>query len=160
MTQVNLGQNQGFRLPEPIPNREEEYIGQHNLRPLMVQRNQDADQVLRHVQQNNFGGDNNIANVVEQILAQNSLNVRLHRPNFISSLLEYLRQTKFPKDWKVPKFTKFVYDTSESTIEHVVGYQTEVSDIANNENLKMKYFPNSQTKTAFTWFATLPPHSV
>lgn len=47
MAQVNVGQNQGFRPPEPIPNREEEeYIDQHNPRPLMVQRNQDVDQVL------------------------------------------------------------------------------------------------------------------
>lgn len=37
MDQVNLGQQQGFRPPEPTPNREnEEYIGHHNHRPVMV----------------------------------------------------------------------------------------------------------------------------
>jgi len=36
----------------------------------------------------------------------------------------------------------------------------EVSDLENNENLKMKYFPSSLTKNAFTWFTTLPPHSI
>lgn len=61
---------------------------------------------------------------------------------------------------KYPKFTKFDVDTSESTIEHVARYHTKAGDIANNENLKIKYFPISLTKNAFTWFTTLPSHSV
>jgi len=36
----------------------------------------------------------------------------------------------------------------------------EAGDLANNENLKMKYFPSSLTKNAFTWFTTLPLHSI
>jgi len=36
----------------------------------------------------------------------------------------------------------------------------EAGDLANNENLKMKYFPSSLTKNAFTWFTTFPPHSI
>lgn len=50
-------------------------------------------------------------------------------------------------------------DTSESTIEHI-AYQTKASYIANNENLKMRFFPNSLTKNAFTWFTSLPSHSI
>lgn len=57
----------------------------------MVNRNQDANQILRNVQQNNFGGQNNIAKVVKQILVQNGLNIDLHRPNFVSPLSEYIR---------------------------------------------------------------------
>lgn len=46
MVHANVSQDQRFR-PELVPNREEEeYIGQHNPRPLMLQRNQDTDQVL------------------------------------------------------------------------------------------------------------------
>lgn len=45
-------------------------------------------------------------------------------------------------------------------VEHVVRYQTEAGDIMNNENFKVKYFPNSLTKNSFNWFTTLPPHSV
>ncbi|XP_050918932.1 uncharacterized protein LOC127136419 [Lathyrus oleraceus] len=139
---------------------EVEQIEQNNPRPLMVQGNQNAGQVLRHVQQNHFEGENNIANMVEEILSQNGFNVGLHRPNFISLFSEYVRQTKSPKGWKVPKFTKLAKNTNESIVEHVTRCQTEAGDIANNENLKMKYFPNSLTKNAFTWFTTLPPHSV
>ncbi|XP_058721721.1 uncharacterized protein LOC131593290 [Vicia villosa] len=36
---------------------------------------------------------------------------------------------------------------------------TEAGDLANNEDIRMKYFPSSLTKNAFTWFTTLPPSS-
>lgn len=45
-------------------------------------------------------------------------------------------------------FTKFAGDTSESTVENIARYQSEAWDFGNNENLKMKYFPNSLTKSA------------
>ena len=64
------------------------------------------------------------------------------RPNYTSPLSEYIQQTELPRGWKVPKFTKFSGDTSESTIEHIARYLTEVGDIANNENLRIKYFPS------------------
>ena len=109
-----------------------EYVAQANPRPLIVQRNQDEDQVLHNVQQNNFVGHNNISNMVEQILARNGLNARLHIPKFISPLSEYVRQTELHKGWKVTKFTNIVGDTSESTVEYVTRYHTKASDIANN----------------------------
>lgn len=37
---------------------------------------------------------------------------------------------------------------------------TKARDIANNENLRLKSFPNSLTKNAFTWFTTLAPLSI
>ncbi|WJX34091.1 hypothetical protein P8452_22239 [Trifolium repens] len=127
---------------------------------VLVNRNQNADDVVRNVQNNNFAGQNNIANLVETILAQNGLNIGMHRPHFVSALSEYVLQTELPRGWKIPKFTKFAGDTSESTVEHIARYLTEAGDLANNENLRMKYFPNSLTKNAFTWFTTLPPHSI
>jgi len=54
----------------------------------------------------------------------------------------------------------FAGETNESTVEHIVRYLIEAGDIANNENLKLKYFPSSLTKNAFTWFTTLPPNSI
>jgi hypothetical protein len=66
----------------------------------------------------------------------------LHRPNLVSALSEYVLESELPRNWKVPKFTKFA------------------GEMANNENLKLKYFPSSLTKNAFTWFTTLPPHSI
>src|SRR4051812_2316267 len=65
--------------------------------PRIVQRHQDADHVLRNIQQEVNVGHNNISNVVEQILVQNGINVGLHRPNFVSPLSEYVRQTELPR---------------------------------------------------------------
>ena len=98
--------------------------------------------------------------MVEALLAQNGFNMGLHRPNFVSALSEYVLMTELPRNWKVPKFTKFVGETNESTVEHIARYLTEAGDIVHNENLKMKYFPSSLTKNAFTWSTTLPPHSI
>jgi len=47
-----------------------------------------------------------------------------------------------------------------STVEHITRYLTEAGDLANDENLRLKYFPNSLTKNAFTWFTTLTSHSI
>jgi len=77
----------------------------------------------------------------------------LHRPKFVSALSEYV-MTKLPRNWKVHKFTKFARETNEFTVENIARYLTKAGDIANNENLKMKYFPSSLTTNAFTWFTT------
>ncbi|CAJ2657252.1 unnamed protein product [Trifolium pratense] len=98
--------------------------------------------------------------MVETILAQNGLNTGCRRPNFVSAFNEYVLQTELPRGWKVPKYTKFAGDTNESTVEHIARYLAESGNLANNENLRMKYFPNSLTKNAFTWFTTLPPNSI
>ncbi|PNX61103.1 hypothetical protein L195_g060503, partial [Trifolium pratense] len=86
---------------------------------VMVRRNQDADEVVREVQNNNLLGQNNLTNIVETILAQNGLNTGCRRPNFVSAFNEYVLQTELPMGWKVPKYTKFAGDTSESTVEHI-----------------------------------------
>ena len=72
----------------------------------------DADEVFRNVQQQNIGAHNNIANLVENIMARNALNMGSHRPNFISPLLEYVLQTELPRGYKISKFTAFAGDTS------------------------------------------------
>jgi hypothetical protein len=93
-------------------------------------------------------------------MAQNGLNIGLHRPNFVSPLSKLVLHSKLPSGYKIPKFTKFACDTSESTVENITRYLTETGDLANDENLRLKYFPNSLTKNAFTWFTTLTPHSI
>ncbi|XP_050914626.1 uncharacterized protein LOC127129500 [Lathyrus oleraceus] len=125
----------------------------------MVNRDQDADEVIHRVRQENMM-ENNITTMIERIIAQNGLNTGLRRPNYASPLSEYALQTELPRGCKIPKFTKFSGDTSESTIEHIARYMTEAGDLANSENLRMKYFPSSLTKNAFTWFTTLPPNSI
>jgi len=128
--------------------------------PGLVNRRQDTYQVVVQARQDNYEGHNNIANVVENLLARSGFNMGLRTPNFRSALFEYVLMTELPRNWKFPKFTKFAGETNESTVEHISRYLIEAGDIANNENLKMKYFASSLTKNAFTWFTTHPPNSI
>jgi len=73
-------------------------------------------------------------------MAQNGLNVGFHRPSFVSPRSEFVLQTELPRGYKIPKFTYFAGDTSESTVEHITRYLTKAGDIANNENLRLKFF--------------------
>ncbi|XP_057421488.1 uncharacterized protein LOC130715404 [Lotus japonicus] len=141
--------NPGVQVPQNIEN------------PILINRNIDADRIVERVRQNNIWGHQNIAGIVEKLLNQHGFNVGYaNRPHFASAFSEFVLQTELPRGWKVPKFTKFSGDTGESTVEHIARYQTEAGDIANNENLKMKYFPSSLTKNAFTCFTTLLPNSI
>ncbi|XP_050919775.1 uncharacterized protein LOC127137347 [Lathyrus oleraceus] len=128
-------------------------------RMIMVNRDQDADEVIHRVRRENMM-ENDLTSMIERIMAQNGLNTRLRQPNYFSPLSEYVLQIELPRGCKISKFTKFSGDTSESTIEHIARYMTEAGDLANSENLSMKYFPSSLTKNAFTWFTTLPPNSI
>ncbi|XP_050914597.1 uncharacterized protein LOC127129458 [Lathyrus oleraceus] len=127
---------------------------------VMVNRNQDPDQVVRQVRHEAAIGEQNLEAIVKWIIVRNGISPCLQRPTYSSPLPDFDLQTKMPRGWKVPKFTKFAGDTEESTIEHVVRYQTEAGDIANNEDLKLKYFLSSITKNIFTWFTMLPPQSI
>ncbi|XP_058732987.1 uncharacterized protein LOC131604570 [Vicia villosa] len=104
--------------------------------------------------------ENNLTTLIERIMANNGLNIGLRCPNYTSLVADYILQIELPRGTKVSKFTKFSGDTSESTVEHIAQYLTEASDLANSENLRIKYFPSSLTNNAFTWFTTLPPNSI
>ncbi|CAI8582926.1 unnamed protein product [Vicia faba] len=127
---------------------------------VLVGRNQDADAVVHRIRNDNILAENNLTTMIERVMAQNGLNTGMRRPNYASPILDCIMHTDLPRGYKVPKFTKFAGDTNESTVEHIARYLTEAGDIANNEDLRIKYFPSSLTKNAFTWFTTLPPGSI
>ncbi|XP_050918815.1 uncharacterized protein LOC127136276 [Lathyrus oleraceus] len=142
--------------------QEFEQVSRVARRPLvvLVNRNQDPDQVVSQVRHYAAMGEQNQEAIVKRIIVRKGVSPYLQRPTYSSPLPNFVLQTELPRGWKVPKFTKFVGDTEESIVEHVARYQTEAGDIANNEDLKLKYFPSSLTKNAFTWFTTLPPRSI
>ena len=138
-------------MPQPV-----EHVvhgGVRNPKLVLVKMNQDVDAIVRNVKYDNLGGQNNLAKSVRNqkvVLAQNGLNVDMHRPNIISALAGYVLQIELPMGWKISKFTKFVGDISGSIVEHIPCYLTEAGNIANNVNLRMKYFSNSLSKNTFT----------
>ncbi|XP_050875377.1 uncharacterized protein LOC127079003 [Lathyrus oleraceus] len=127
---------------------------------VLVNRNQDPNQVVQQVRHDSTVGEQDLEAIIERIIVRNEVSSCLQRPTYSSPLPDFVLQTELPRGWKVPKFSKFAGDSEESTIEHVARYQTEAGDIANNEDLKLKYFPSSLTKNAFTWFTMIPPQSI
>ena len=78
-------------VPQPQP---VEPVVQAQPEVILVNKNHDADEIVRNVQQQNLEAHNNIANLVKTIMAQNGLNIGLNRPNFVSPLSEYVFQTE------------------------------------------------------------------
>jgi len=109
-------------VPQPQP---VEPVIQGQPEVILIDQNDNPDEVVRNVQQQNIGVHNNIGNLVENIMTQNGLNIGLHRPNFVSPLSKLVLQSELPRGYKIPKFTKFAGDTSESTVEHIARYLTE-----------------------------------
>src|ERR1044072_6373899 len=81
-------------------------------------------------------------------------------PTFTSPLNEYVLETEIPRGTKIPKFTKFSGESNESTVEHIARFEMEARNLAQQENLKLRFFPSSLTQSAFTWFASLPHGSI
>jgi hypothetical protein len=85
MSATPQNQGQTFVTPEQQINQGPTFVAQeeHQYQPevnqppriVLVNRNQNADEVVQNFQNNNLGGQNNLANLVETILAQNGLNV-------------------------------------------------------------------------------------
>ena len=105
-----------MKIVEPIVQRQQlvprphlvEPMVQAQLEVILVDMDHDVDKVVRNVQQQNIEAHNNIENLVENITAQNGLNVDLDRPNFVSPLLEYVLRTELHRGYKFLKFTMFV----------------------------------------------------
>ncbi|XP_050919303.1 uncharacterized protein LOC127136827 [Lathyrus oleraceus] len=127
---------------------------------VMVNRQQDADQIVDQHRQEDLAVENNLTTIVERIMARNGMGATLQRPLYISPLAEFILQAETPRGMKVPKYTKFGGESGESIIEHVARYLTESWDLAHNECLRVKNFPSSLTKASFTWFTSLAPSSI
>ena len=81
-------------------------------------------------------------------------------PYFVSAFPDYILQSELPRGYKVLRFSKFSAELEESTVEHATHFQIECGDLVIDEFLKMKYFPSSLTKNAFTWITILPPNLI
>jgi len=87
-------------VPQPVV--EPQVLRVQEIVPILVQKNQYPDQIVKQAQQINLEGQNNIANVVETLLTKNGFNLGLHRPNFVSPLFEYVTMRELPKGMENP----------------------------------------------------------
>lgn len=62
--------------------------------------------------------------------------------------------------YRVPDFSKFSGQDDVSTIEHVGQFLAQCGEAACEEALRVRFFPLSLSRSAFTWFASLLPNSI
>ncbi|XP_050914599.1 uncharacterized protein LOC127129461 [Lathyrus oleraceus] len=91
---------------------------------ILVNRQQDADQIIDQQRQEDLTVENNLITIVERIMDRNSMGATFQRPLYASPLAEFILQAEAPRGMKVPKYTKFGGESGESTIEHVARYLT------------------------------------
>jgi hypothetical protein len=58
------------------------------------------------------------------------------------------------------KFTKFSGQDDTGIVEHIARYLMQVGEASADEAFRIRYFPLSLTGPAFTWFTSLPAHSI
>ncbi|XP_016178973.1 uncharacterized protein LOC107621468 [Arachis ipaensis] len=145
---TNEGMENIFQNENHVPNREN---------PRIVHRHENADNVL-HGLRDRY----QVTRIIEEVLNRVGLNVGfMNQPHFVSAFPQVVKMVEVLREVKNPKIiTKFAGEVGESTTEYVACYLVEIGNLANDENLKMKFFPSSLTKNAFTWFSNLRPNSI
>jgi hypothetical protein len=74
---------------------------------------------------------------------------------------EWYHRVALPNRVKVPsEFTKFSGQDDTSTMEHIAWYLMQLGEASADEAFRIRYFPLSLTGPAFTWFTSLPAHSI
>jgi hypothetical protein len=75
--------------------------------------------------------------------------------------LEWYHRVALPNRVKGPAdFTKFLGQDDASTVEHIARYLMQLGEASADEAFRIRYFPLSLTGPAFTWFTSLPAHSI
>ncbi|KAK1666198.1 hypothetical protein QYE76_054357 [Lolium multiflorum] len=65
-----------------------------------------------------------------------------------------------PPKYRLPDFTKFSGSDGSSSIEHVSRYLAQLGMISASDELRVRYFSQSLTGSAFGWYTSLPPNSI
>ena len=72
----------------------------------------------------------------------------------------YNRVALHPRVKPPTDLTKFSGQDDTSTVEHISRYLIQLGEAGTEDAWKIRYFPLSLTGPAFTWFTSLPPHSI
>lgn len=77
--------------------RDEQWIPrEREPRVVMENRHQNVDELVQQIRCDNMAAANNLAAMVERIMARNGVDVGLHRLNYMSLLFEYILQEELP----------------------------------------------------------------
>jgi hypothetical protein len=74
---------------------------------------------------------------------------------------EWYHRVALPNRVKVPtEFTKFLGQDDSSTVERIARYLMQLGEASADEAFRIRYFHLSLIGPAFTWFTSLPAHSI
>jgi hypothetical protein len=80
---------------------------------------------------------------------------------YTSPFPEWYHRVALQNRVKVPiEFTKFSGQDDTSTVEHIARHLMQLGEASADEAFRIRYFPLSLTDPAFTWFTSLPAHSI
>jgi hypothetical protein len=80
---------------------------------------------------------------------------------YTSPFPDVYHRVALPNRVKVPtEFTKFLVQDDTSTVEHIARYLMQLGEASADEAFRISYFPLSLTGPTFTWFTSLPAHSI
>ncbi|XP_051140068.1 uncharacterized protein LOC127257654 [Andrographis paniculata] len=71
-----------------------------------------------------------------------------------------INEHPLPRNYRPPDFHAFSGEDGSSTIEHVGRFTVQLGEVGNNPFYKLQLFGLSLTRTAFSWFASLPPGQI
>ena len=95
-------------------------------------------------------------------IVQDQLAVRVCpviRPTYTKPYPDWIDQSyPWPRGYKVTKFSLFTGLGEVSTLEHVGRFTLQSGEV--NDYHKLRLFPSSLTRVAFSWFINLPANSV
>ena len=67
---------------------------------------------------------------------------------------------QLPPCYRVPNFSKFTGVDKMKTMEHISRYLVQLGDASAEEAHKVRFFPLSLSRPAFSWFSSLEPNSI
>ena len=73
---------------------------------------------------------------------------------------DHFDHVQYPRGFRVPEFVKFSGEDNRTTLEHVGQFLLQCGEASYSDPLKLRLFPLSLSKTAFTWFTSLAPNSI
>jgi hypothetical protein len=92
---------------------------------------------------------------------QFGLNLKKQGHVYTPPFPEWYHRVALPNRAKVhSEFTKFSGQDDTSTVEHIARYLMQLGKASADEAFRVRYFPLSLTGPTFTWFNSLPAHSI
>nr|AAX95307.1 Retrotransposon gag protein, putative [Oryza sativa Japonica Group]ABA93246.1 retrotransposon protein, putative, unclassified [Oryza sativa Japonica Group] len=105
-------------------------------------------------------GPNNMENMIRDIMRTKfGIETRNRARAYKKPYPDYYVNVPFPRNYRVPEFTKFSGEDDKTTWEHVGQFLAQCGE-ANSDTFKLRLFSLSLSGNAFTWFTSLSANSI